>query len=98
MRVIIGTGSVGMMVTHCIAAALLAHPVVVIVSDHAELEHYKQDIPPTEKIILYPAPQVDEITFLDFTEKIKYDEILNISFVSLIHRKCWFHPLWNKPP
>lgn len=95
---IIGSSSAGMMVSHCIAAALLVHPIVIVTNSH-ELAQYKEDIHVNETLILYPAPQVEKIVFEIFgPEKTKHDEMFTISLASLIHKKNWYHPLWNKPP
>ena len=93
--VIIGAGLASTMISHCIAVA--AHLTEVIVVNLKELAIYQKETPTKEIILLYTAPQVDEFDFKMSGEKIEYDEILNLSLVSLIDWKYWYHLLW-KPP
>lgn len=92
---VIGSGSAGTMITHCIAVA--AHLTEVVVVNSKELAIYQEETPTKEIILLYTAPQIDKVAFLNFKQKIKYDGILIISPVSLIYQKAWYHLLW-KPP
>lgn len=97
MLLLIGPGAAGTMITHCIAVA--AHLTEVVVVNLKELSTYQKEPPRKEIILFYTAPQLDEIIFDYYREeKIKHDVDLLNPLVSLIPRKYWFHPLWNKPP